>query len=50
MKEDVIEQVAKVSGIWNKEIIIDDDRILDFYEGELPFKLLNEINPIPSDC
>jgi len=31
MKEDVIEQVARVSGIWNQEIIIDNERILDFY-------------------
>ncbi|KAL4482280.1 hypothetical protein ABPG72_018061 [Tetrahymena utriculariae] len=49
LKDDVVEQVSTITGIWNKEIFIDDVKWFDI-ENPFPFKLEHELNPIPSDC
>lgn len=48
MKDDVVEQVSVVNGIWNKEMFIDDKKVFDI-EAPTPFALEYEMNPIASD-
>ena len=50
LKEDTVEEVAKIQGCWDIEMIIDGEQMFHFQTGPFPFNLTLEKNPLPSDC